>query len=145
MIDAAPAKVAGLAEEVAGLEGVAECYSVAGHADIVAVVRVRQLEELAEVVTGRLHRLDGVEDTRTLVAFRSYSKRDLEAMWELGAGEPACTKRNRGPAPEPRDARRTRFGAPAWGARAERRQPHPVRGWGHFRVRFALLGAPTCY
>ncbi|MDA8302243.1 MAG: Lrp/AsnC ligand binding domain-containing protein [Actinomycetota bacterium] len=89
LIDAAPAKVAGLAEEVAGIEGVAECYSVAGHADVVAVVRVRRLEELAEVVTGRLHRLEGVEDTRTLVAFRSYSKRDLEAMWELGAGEPA--------------------------------------------------------
>ena len=85
LIDAAPARVPGLAEEVASVEGVAEAYSVAGQADVVAVVRVRHLEELAEVVTGRLHRLAGVEDTRTLVAFRSYSKRDLEAIWELGA------------------------------------------------------------
>jgi DNA-binding Lrp family transcriptional regulator len=85
LIDAAPARVAGLAEEVAAVEGVAEAYSVAGHADVVAVVRVRRLEELAEVVTQGLHRLDGVEDTRTLVAFRSYSKRDLEAIWELGS------------------------------------------------------------
>ncbi len=85
LIDAAPARVAGLAEEVAAVEGVAEAYSVAGQADVVAVVRVRRLEELAEVVTRHLHQLAGVEDTRTLVAFRSYSKRDLEAIWELGA------------------------------------------------------------
>lgn len=73
-----------LAEEVAAVKGVAESYSVAGQADIVAVVRVKRLEELADVVTGRLHRLEGVEDTKTLVAFQSYSRKDLEAMWELG-------------------------------------------------------------
>jgi DNA-binding Lrp family transcriptional regulator len=84
LIDAAPSRVSDLAEEVAAVEGVAESYSVAGQADIVAVVRVKRLEELADVVTGRLHRLEGVEDTRTLVAFQSYSRRDLEAMWELG-------------------------------------------------------------
>ena len=84
LIDAEPARVGALAEEVAGVEGVAEAYSVAGHADIVAVVRVRRLEELAEVVTGRLHALKGVVDTRTLVAFQSFSRRDLETMWELG-------------------------------------------------------------
>jgi len=85
LIDAEPARVAELAEEVAGVAGVAEAYSVAGQADIVAVVRVRQIEDLAEVVTRRLHALSGVADTRTLVAFQSYSRKDLEAMWELGA------------------------------------------------------------
>jgi DNA-binding Lrp family transcriptional regulator len=85
LIEAEPARVAGLAEEVAAVDGVAEAYSVAGHADIVAVIRVRQIEELAQIVTGRLHVLAGVTDTRTLVAFRSYSRKDLEAMWELGA------------------------------------------------------------
>lgn len=84
LIDAAPSRVSDLAEEVAAVEGVAESYSVAGQADIVAVVRVKRLEELADVVTGRLHRLEGVEDTKTLVAFQSYSRKDLEAMWELG-------------------------------------------------------------
>lgn len=77
--------MAELAEEVAAVEGVAEAYSVAGQADVVAVVRVRHLEDLAEVVTGRLHGLAGVIDTRTLVAFQSYSRKDLDAMWELGA------------------------------------------------------------
>lgn len=85
LINAEPARVADLASEVAAVEGVAEAYSVAGHADIVAVVRARRIEELAEVVTRRLHTLAGVTDTRTLVAFQSYSRRDLEAMWELGA------------------------------------------------------------
>jgi len=85
LIDAEPARVAALAEEVAAVEGVAEAYSVAGQADIVAVVRVRHIDDLAQVVTARLHALKGVTDTRTLVAFQSYSRKDLEAMWELGA------------------------------------------------------------
>jgi len=84
-MDAEPARVAELAEEVAAIEGVAEAYSVAGHADIVAIIRVRQIEELAQVVTGRLAGLPGVLDTRTLVAFQSYSRKDLDEMWELGA------------------------------------------------------------
>ena len=84
-MDAEPARVAELAEEVAAIEGVAEAYSVAGHADIVAIIRVRQIEELAQVVTGRLAWLPGVLDTRTLVAFQSYSRKDLDEMWELGA------------------------------------------------------------
>jgi DNA-binding Lrp family transcriptional regulator len=85
LMDAEPARVAELAEEVAAIEGVAEAYSVAGHADIVAIIRVRQIEELARVVTGRLAGLRGVTDTRTLVAFQSYSRKDLDEMWELGA------------------------------------------------------------
>lgn len=85
LIDAEPAHVAQLAEQVAALEGVAESYSVAGHADIVAVVRVPKIEDLAEVVTVRLHALEGITDTRTMVAFRSYSRKDLEAMWEIGS------------------------------------------------------------
>lgn len=85
LIDAEPARVAALAEEVASIEGVAESYSVAGQADVVAVVRARHIEDLADVVTRRLHLLPGVTDTRTLVAFQSYSRKDLDAMWELGA------------------------------------------------------------
>lgn len=84
LIDAEPSRVAELADEVAGVAGVAEAYSVAGQADIVAVVRVSRMEDLAEVVTRRLHALSGVTDTRTLVAFQAYSRHDLEAMWELG-------------------------------------------------------------
>jgi DNA-binding Lrp family transcriptional regulator len=84
LIDAVPARVADLAAELAEVDGVAEVYSVAGHADIVAVVRVAHHDDLAEVVTRRIHRLEGITDTRTLIAFQSYSRRDLEAIWDLG-------------------------------------------------------------
>ncbi len=85
LIDAEPARVADLAVELAEVDGVAEVYSVAGHADIVAVVRVRQHDQLAAVVTRGISQLPGVTDTRTLIAFQSYSRHDLEAIWDLGA------------------------------------------------------------
>ena len=84
LIDAEPARVAPLASELADVEGVAEVYSVAGECDIVVVVRVRQHDDLAEVVTRRIAALDGILATRTMVAFKAYSERDLAALWDLG-------------------------------------------------------------
>jgi DNA-binding Lrp family transcriptional regulator len=84
LIDAEPSRVADLAVELADVNGVAEVYSVAGHADIVAVVRVREHDELADVVTRGISRLAGVVDTRTLIAFQAYSRHDLEAIWDVG-------------------------------------------------------------
>ena len=84
LIDAEPSRVADLADELADVPGVAEVYSVAGEADLVAVVRVRRQEELADVVTRRISGLPGIIDTRTMVAFQAYSRHDLEAMWDLG-------------------------------------------------------------
>jgi len=86
LVDAEPARIAALATELADIEGVAEVYSVAGEADLVAIVRVRHHDELAEVVTSRISGLAGIVNTRTLIAFQAYSRRDLEAMWDLGAG-----------------------------------------------------------
>jgi DNA-binding Lrp family transcriptional regulator len=85
LIDAEPARIAALAAELADVPGVAEVYSVAGEADLVAVLRVRQHDDLAEVVTGQIAGFPGITRTRTLVAFQSYSRHDLEAMWDLGA------------------------------------------------------------
>jgi DNA-binding Lrp family transcriptional regulator len=84
LIDAEPSRVADLAGELADVAGVAEVYSVAGEADLVAIIRVRQHDELAEVVTRRISRLPGITGTRTLVAFQAFSRHDLEAMWDLG-------------------------------------------------------------
>ena len=89
LIDAEPPRIAGLASELADIEGVAEVYSVAGEADLVAVIRVRHQEQLAEVVTGRIAELAGIVDTRTLIAFQAFSRRDLEAMWDLGGDSSA--------------------------------------------------------
>lgn len=85
LIDAEPARIAELAQELTEVGGVAEVYSVAGGPDLVAIVRVRRQEELAEVVTGRIAALAGIRATQTLVAFKAYSRHDLEAMWDLGA------------------------------------------------------------
>jgi len=87
LIDAEPARIADLAEELADVAGVSEVYSVAGEADLVAVVRVRRHEDLADVVTRRVSALDGIVATRTLIAFQAYSRHDLEALWDLGAEE----------------------------------------------------------
>jgi DNA-binding Lrp family transcriptional regulator len=87
LIDAAPTRIAPLAEELAAIDGVTEVFSVAGDvADIIAIVRVRHHEDLAGVVTGPIAALDGIESTSTLVAFQAYSRHDLEAMWDLGSG-----------------------------------------------------------
>ena len=85
LIGAEPNRVADLAAELAGVDGVAEVYSVAGEADLIAIVRVRQHDELAVIVTRRISTLAGIVETRTLIAFQAYSRLDLEAMWDLGA------------------------------------------------------------
>ncbi|HEY2302402.1 MAG TPA: Lrp/AsnC ligand binding domain-containing protein [Acidimicrobiales bacterium] len=84
LIDAEPARIADLAGELADVKGVAEVYSVAGDADLVAVIRVRQHDDLADVVTRHIAGLPGIVATRTLIAFRAYSRHDLEAMFDLG-------------------------------------------------------------
>jgi DNA-binding Lrp family transcriptional regulator len=85
LIDADLTRIASLCEELAETDGVTEVFSVAGDvADIIAIVRVRRHEELADVVTRRIASLAGVEETTTLVAFQAYSRHDLESMWDLG-------------------------------------------------------------
>ncbi|NLD76480.1 MAG: Lrp/AsnC family transcriptional regulator [Acidimicrobiales bacterium] len=85
MLRAEPARIADLAGELADIAGVAEVYSVAGDVDLVAIIRVRHHDDLAEVVTRHIARLDGVIETRTMIAFKAYSRHDLDAMWSLGS------------------------------------------------------------
>ena len=85
LVRAEPRRIADLAVALADVDGVAEVYSTAGEADIVAVVRVRHHDELADVVTKGVNGLEGVLETRTLIAFRAYSRHDLDSMWSLGA------------------------------------------------------------
>jgi DNA-binding Lrp family transcriptional regulator len=74
-----------VAEMIAQLPGVSEVYSVTGEFDLVAMVRVRQHEELADVIPGRLNKVAGVTHSETHIAFRAYSRHDLEAAFSLGA------------------------------------------------------------
>lgn len=85
LVDADPPDIAAVAAALAEVPGITEVFSVAGGVcDVVAIVRVREHEELVEVVTGRLTAVPGVRKTTTLVAFRAYSRHDLEALWDLG-------------------------------------------------------------
>ncbi|RIQ34141.1 Lrp/AsnC family transcriptional regulator [Jiangella rhizosphaerae] len=84
-IQADVARIPEVATEIAALDGVSEVYSVTGEIDLVAMVRVRTHDAIAEVVADRLNKVDGVLNTETHIAFRAYSKHDLEAAFALGA------------------------------------------------------------
>jgi len=73
-----------VAQAIADIDGVSEVYSVAGHVDLIAVVRVREFDQVADVIAGRLDKVDGVLDTETHIAFRAYSRHDLEAAFAIG-------------------------------------------------------------
>ena len=79
-----PARIAALASELTEVDGVAEVYSVAGDIDLIAIVRVRRHDDLAEVVTRHVSSLPGIIETRTMIAFKAFSQHDLDAMWDLG-------------------------------------------------------------
>ena len=83
-IQAAVDRIPEVAEQIAQLPGVSEVYSVTGEIDLIALVRVRRHEEVADVVADRLNKVDGVLATETHVAFRAYSRHDLEAAFSLG-------------------------------------------------------------
>lgn len=73
-----------VAEAIASLEGVTEVYSVTGQIDLIAMVRVRDHDEVASAVADRLNKVSGVNETETHIAFRAYSKHDLESAFSLG-------------------------------------------------------------
>jgi DNA-binding Lrp family transcriptional regulator len=84
MIDAATDSIGEVAQAVADLDGVSEVYSVAGDTDLIAIVRVREFEQIAQVIAGRINKVPGVIDTDTHIAFRAYSRHDLEAAFSIG-------------------------------------------------------------
>jgi DNA-binding Lrp family transcriptional regulator len=85
LIKAQRDKIASASQAILNLDGVAEVYSVAGDYDLVAVARVRENEELAKLMTEDMIGVEGIAATTTLIAFRQYSKYDLEQMFSLGA------------------------------------------------------------
>jgi DNA-binding Lrp family transcriptional regulator len=84
LIKAETSSVSKLAGQLADLDGVSEVFSVAGQYDLVALVRVRENEELATVISDRIRKLPGILGTETLIAFKVFSKKDLEAGFALG-------------------------------------------------------------
>jgi DNA-binding Lrp family transcriptional regulator len=81
------ARIPETAEKIADIPQVSEVYSVTGEFDLVAMVRVRTHDELDEVIPGNVNRISGVVHTETHIAFRTYSRHDLEAAFALGYPE----------------------------------------------------------
>ncbi|MBX9243659.1 Lrp/AsnC ligand binding domain-containing protein [Actinotalea ferrariae] len=87
LIDTDPARIPEIAAEVAEVAGVSEVYSVTGEVDLIALVRVREHEQLADVIADRISKVEGVLRTQTYIAFRAYSQHDLETAFDLGLGD----------------------------------------------------------
>lgn len=84
LIRADVARIPEVAERIVEVPQVSEAYSVTGEFDLIAMVRVRRHEELAEVIPGRLNKIDGITHTETHVSFRTYSRHDLDAAFAIG-------------------------------------------------------------
>jgi DNA-binding Lrp family transcriptional regulator len=84
LVKAAVNRIPEVAEAIADLDRVTEVYSVTGDVDLIAMVRVREHEQLADVIADRLNKVPGVLATETHIAFRTYSQHDLEAAFALG-------------------------------------------------------------
>lgn len=85
LLNCARAHITDVADVLAGMPEISEVYSVAGRYDLAAIIRVADAESLADVVTGKLLKVDGITASETLTAFRVYSRHDLEAMFNIGA------------------------------------------------------------
>jgi len=84
LIDTEANQIPEVAAAVAEIEGVSEVYSVTGEVDLIALVRIREHDQLAEVIADQVSKVDGVLHTQTYIAFRAYSKHDLEQAFDLG-------------------------------------------------------------
>ena len=87
LIKAEVHRIPEVAGTIAQLPAVSEVYSITGDHDLVAIVRVRAHDELADAIPGGLNKVDGVLETQTHIAFRTYSRHDLEAAFSIGLAD----------------------------------------------------------
>jgi DNA-binding Lrp family transcriptional regulator len=76
-------RITGIAEELADMKEISEVYSVTGPYDLVVIVRTKTNDDVAELVTNRLGKIEGIEKTDTMLAFKAYSQHDLESMFSI--------------------------------------------------------------
>ncbi len=87
LIECEKGKINQTAEALAEMRGISEVYSVAGRVDLAAIIRVANNDQLAEIVTSQLLTIPGITRTETLIAFRVFSRHDLEQMFSIGNDE----------------------------------------------------------
>jgi len=84
LMNASRERITAAAQELSGIPGISEVFSVSGRYDLVAIARVRDNDELAELVTGRIASVEGITGSETMLAFCAFSKHDLESMFAIG-------------------------------------------------------------
>jgi len=84
LISAAADRIPETAQQIADIEGVSQVYSCAGDVDLIAIVRVTSHEDLAALIPAKISKVDGVVNTDTHIAFRSYSSADTDSAFEIG-------------------------------------------------------------
>lgn len=77
-------RVNAVAETLAGMDGISEVYSVAGRYDLAVVIRARDNDQMAELVTDHMLKVVGIITSETLMAFRVHSRHDLDSMFSIG-------------------------------------------------------------
>lgn len=87
LIKTARQQINEVAQKLVEMKGVAEVYSVGGHYDLVAIIRVSSNEKMADLITNQMLSIEGIERTETLIAFKAFSKHDLESMFSIGLEE----------------------------------------------------------
>lgn len=73
-----------IAQKIVEIEHVAEVYSVTGHYDLIVVLHLPSYEQLAEVVPDQIAMVDGVTETETTLAFRAFTRRELDSAFDIG-------------------------------------------------------------
>ncbi len=84
LINTERTKINEVAEQLAEMEGISEVYSVSGNYDLIALVRVKSNDDLANLVTKKLLSIDSILKSETMLAFKAFSRHDLEAMFAVG-------------------------------------------------------------
>ncbi len=84
LMNVARPRLKSIADDLLAIDGIAEVYSVAGPFDVVAIARVKEHEALNDLVTEHVAALEGIESTETLIAFKTFSKKDLGMLWDIG-------------------------------------------------------------
>jgi DNA-binding Lrp family transcriptional regulator len=84
LLNVAPGQVNEVGARLAELDGISEVFSVGGRFDLVAIIRVKNNDDMAQLVTERMHSVPGITNSETLIAFRVFSEHDLAAMFSIG-------------------------------------------------------------
>ncbi|HMK59734.1 MAG TPA: Lrp/AsnC ligand binding domain-containing protein [Dissulfurispiraceae bacterium] len=84
LISVERSKINVVAEQLASLDGISEVYSVSGKYDLIAIARVPSNDDLANLVTKKMITIDSITRSETMLAFKAFSRHDLDAMFSVG-------------------------------------------------------------